>query len=142
MEIEQVAELARTVAALTQRHQDFFNGLVADERAKSAQAETIARLWAMSDVAVVNAAATVHGNGINPEALKALAILREAGFVREVQVPAFLEGIVYNKGDRVMVRGRIYECLSDCVTGFYRCEGDPTVEVPRLTTPNWQAVGA
>ncbi len=53
MEIEQVAELARTVAALPQGHQDFFNGMVADERAKATDAERIAKLRGMSDFGVV-----------------------------------------------------------------------------------------
>lgn len=42
MEIEQVAELARAVAALPQAEKDFFDGLVADERAKAAAEARIA----------------------------------------------------------------------------------------------------
>lgn len=84
MEIEQVAELARTVAALPQGHQDFFNGLVADERAAIADAERIAKLRAMSDEDAVQfaikEASDVFATGELHERL--LSALREAGFVR------------------------------------------------------------
>lgn len=84
MEIEQVAEMARAVAALPQGHKDFFDGLVADERAKAAEAERIAKLRAMSDEDAIQfaikQASDVFSPGELPERL--LAALREAGFVR------------------------------------------------------------
>ncbi len=89
MEIEQVAELARAVAALPQAEKDFFDGLVADERAKSAQAERIAKLRGMSDIEIVRKVleectdyAQSYGSGA------ALEMLREAGFVRNDDDPA------------------------------------------------------
>lgn len=83
MEIEQVAELARAVAALPQGHQDFFNGLVADERAKAAEAERIAEMRAMSDDEIaykVLEDCTEYAQ--RHHAQDALKMLREAGFVR------------------------------------------------------------
>ena len=50
MEIEQVAELARAVAALPQAERDFFDGMLADVRAKDAEAKRIATLRAMGDL--------------------------------------------------------------------------------------------
>lgn len=93
MEIEQVAELARTVAALPQGHQDFFNGLVADERAKAAAAKRIAEMRSMSDeeavLAAVNAGVTLKHRAHRPgnvvmdvDPQEVARVLREAGFVR------------------------------------------------------------
>lgn len=93
MEIEQVAELARAVAALPQAEKDFFDGLVADERAKAADAERIAKLRSMSDKEAVSTAVNagvklMHrahrpGNVVMDVDLDEVArVLREAGFVR------------------------------------------------------------
>ncbi len=49
MEIEQVAELARAVAGLPQAERDYFDEMVADERARATQAERIAKLRKLSD---------------------------------------------------------------------------------------------
>lgn len=85
MEIEQVAELARAVAGLPQDQRDYFEGMVADERAAAAEAERIARLRTMSDLDAVQfamkQASDVFALGELPERL--LAALRDAGFVRE-----------------------------------------------------------
>ncbi|WP_298958525.1 hypothetical protein [uncultured Methylobacterium sp.] len=88
MEIEQVAELARAVAALPQGHQDFFNGMVADERAKAVEAERIAKLRGMPDWDVIEHAVR-GGTAIGPDlgdlvvlAPSILRVLSEAGFVR------------------------------------------------------------
>ncbi|CAX21896.1 protein of unknown function [Methylorubrum extorquens DM4] len=74
----------RAVAALPQGHQDYFDGLVADERAKAADAERIAKVRAMSDEDAVQfaikQASEFFGLGGLPERL--LAALREAGFGR------------------------------------------------------------
>lgn len=136
----------RAVAALPQAERDYFDGMVADERAKAseaAEAERITKLQEMPDLQVIESlfqeAIEPHWDSYSTDAAKALRVLREAGFVREA--PGFREGVTYNRGDRVLVRGRIYECRSDGVPAFYRCEGDPNVEVPRMTTPNWLAVG-
>ncbi|MEN3226454.1 hypothetical protein PUR21_01990 [Methylorubrum rhodesianum] len=76
--------MARAVAALPQAEKDFFDGLVADRRAKAAEAERIAKLRAMSDLdavefAIKRAADVFALDGV-PERL--LTALREAGFVR------------------------------------------------------------
>jgi hypothetical protein len=88
VEIEQVAELARTVAALPQAEKDFFDGLVADERAKAADAERIAKLRGMSDRDVIEHAVR-GGTAIGPDpgdlvvlVPSILRVLSEAGFVR------------------------------------------------------------
>ncbi|MEG9500345.1 MAG: hypothetical protein MIN69_00475 [Methylorubrum extorquens] len=85
MEIEQVAELARAVAALPQEQQDFFDGVVADERAAAAEAERIAQLRAMTDYGAIQVAVKRASDGRDPDGLPArlLKELRDAGFVRQ-----------------------------------------------------------
>lgn len=93
MEIEQVAELARAVAALPQSEKDYFDGVLADEHAKAAKEKRIAKLKAMSDMEVISAALDAgvvlrhrpHRPGnteLEVNTHKAEAVLREAGFVR------------------------------------------------------------
>ena len=93
MEIEQVAEMARAVAALPKGERDFFDGMVADERARAADVARIAKLRAMSDLEVISAALDAgvalrhraHRPGnteLEVNTHKAEAVLRDAGFVR------------------------------------------------------------
>lgn len=93
MEIEQVAEMARAVATLPQAERDYFEGMVADERAKAAEANRIADLRVMSDEdaiqLAVDAGVDVKWKSYRPgearvvvDLRKVEAALREAGFVR------------------------------------------------------------
>lgn len=84
MEIEQVAELARTVAALPQDQRDFFNGMVADELAAAADAERVAKLRGMSDVDAVQSAIAWASETVDLDAIpgRMLQGLRDAGFER------------------------------------------------------------
>lgn len=89
MEIEQVAEMARAVAALPQAERDFFDGVLTDAKAAAAEEERIAELRTMSDLdavqfAIKQAADTWALDGL-PERL--LQALRDAGFVREPAPP-------------------------------------------------------
>lgn len=85
--------MARAVAALPQAEKDFFDGLVANERAKVAEEERIAKLLAMPDkqavLAAVNAGVTLKHRAHRPGNImmdvdldNVARVLREAGFVR------------------------------------------------------------
>lgn len=93
MEIEQVAEMARTVAALPQAERDYFDGMVADQRAKAAEDKRVAKLRGMSDLDAISAAldegvtmrhrAHRPGNiGVEVNPHKVQVVLRDPGFVR------------------------------------------------------------
>jgi hypothetical protein len=85
MEIEQVAEMARAFAALPQSHRDFFDGMVADERAKDAEAKRIAKLRAMGDLQALDFILKDARRGMSIFDLDMIAVGRglvEAGFVR------------------------------------------------------------
>ncbi|MGU3284681.1 hypothetical protein [Methylobacterium mesophilicum] len=90
MEIEQVAELARTVAGLPQAERDYFDGMVADERAAAADAERIAKLRVMSDEDAIQFAIKQASDVFAPGELpgRLLTALREAGFVRKSPLAA------------------------------------------------------
>lgn len=148
MEIEQVAEMARAFAALPQSHRDFFDGLVADERAKDAEDKRIAKLRAMGHFDALDFVLKDARRGMTIFDLDVPAVFRglvEAGFTREqpLAAPAFQEGVTYAKGDRVLVRGVVYECLHDGVTAFYHVfrdrDGRDVVNT-RITSPQWKAV--
>lgn len=85
MEIEQVAELARTFAALPQSHRDFFDGIVADERAKDAKAKRTAKLQAMGDFQALDVILKDARRGMTIFDLDTFAVAKglvEAGFER------------------------------------------------------------
>lgn len=59
-------------------------------------------------------------------------------------VQPWQDGIAYNKGDRVLRYGRLYECLADRVVVFYAPvttvrNGQPST---RFATPYWKDLGA
>ncbi|SFM30927.1 hypothetical protein [Methylobacterium pseudosasicola] len=148
MEIEQVAEMARAFAALPQSHRDFFDGLVADERAKDAKDKRIAKLRTMRDFQALDFILKDARRGMTIFDLDVHAVARglvEAGFTREqpLAAPAFQDGVTYAKGDRVQVRGVVYECLNDGVTAFFhvfRGRDGRGVESTRITSPEWKVV--
>lgn len=101
MEIEQVAELARAVAALPQGHKDFFDGVLADERAKAAAEARTARLREMSDedavkAALMNMCDSIRWSEINFP--KFMQDLEDAGFSR----PTDISDAVVETVDRVL----------------------------------------
>lgn len=137
--------MARAFAALPQSLRDFFDGMVADERAKDAETKRIAKLRALGDLQALDFILKDARRGMTIFDLDVFAVAKglvEAGFVREVPlaVPGFQDGIRFAKGARVQVRGVVYECLSDGVTAFYKGEGGLDLESLRLTTPDWKAV--
>lgn len=56
----------------------------------------------------------------------------------------YAEGVAYNKGDRVLIHGRAYECLADKVVAFYVAKTTVRNGVPTTvqTTPYWRDLGA
>lgn len=140
--------MARAFAALPQSHRDFFDGLVADERAKDAEDKRIAKLRAMGHLDALDFVLRDARRGISIFDLDVHAVFKglvEAGFTREppLAAPAFQDGVTYAKGDRVQVRGVVYECLSDGVTSFFhvfRGRDGRGVESTRIASPEWKAV--
>ncbi len=84
MKIEQVAELARKVAALSQAERDFFDGMLADELAAAADAERVAKLRGMPDVDAVQSAIAWASETVDLDAIpgRMLQGLKDAGFER------------------------------------------------------------
>lgn len=100
MDIEQVAEMARAVAALPQDQRDYFDGIVADEQAATRREERIAKLRAMSDEDAVKAALMNMCDSIRwreVEFPKFMQDLEDAGFSRPIDVSDAFETV-----DRVL----------------------------------------
>lgn len=86
MEIEQVAEMARAVAALPQAERDYFDGMLADVRAEDAAAKRIAKLRALGDLQALDFILKDARRGPTIFDLDMIAVAKglvEAGFVRE-----------------------------------------------------------
>ncbi|MCJ2134223.1 hypothetical protein MKK69_09175 [Methylobacterium sp. J-026] len=85
MEIEQVAEMARAVAGLPQAERDYFDGMLADVRAKDADASRVAKLRALGDFQALDFILKDARRGPTIFDLDVLAVARglvDAGFAR------------------------------------------------------------
>lgn len=58
-------------------------------------------------------------------------------------VDPFQDGVAYNTGDRILLRGRDYQCLADRVIGVFKLTTQVKNGVPSttVTTPYWQDLG-
>lgn len=110
MEIEQVAELARTVAWLPKAERDFLDGMVAEQSAMAAEAERIAKLRKMSDEDAVKAALVHMADAIRWREVNLPKLMRDlkgAGFARPSEAPKQGEiRIVFTMSDESTVRLR------------------------------------